>query len=310
MSQLLELPITQKAMTVGFGYQGVTILTQSQYRVRYSGPADYVQVPIKGWIKKPRKMREPKSKKRKWKINKPQPQKLNRPRVYIINKSVVSSRIKAFINQQSGKKELYFWTVTFPEKTEDATALLLLNKWFTRLRQEKLLHSYLWVNERQQNGTLHYHIAIPHRLDVKKANRYMRASIITCIDNKEINWTREQAKNYNGVDLAKHRNTRRIINFALGKRSKSLANYLTKYVTKNDQSYNQLAWHNSRDFSNLIIRVNITEKEFARSSLRKFISAENPLVTEHFTFYRWKGSPPVELMMHFSFVQSLIKKIT
>ena len=309
-TQPLEIPHTSNSMHYGIGFQGVTQLVQSQYKVRYSGLTHYEQQPTTGFTKKKKRTQEKVSKAvlqyRKFK----RMQTINKPKQYTIKASMVKSRIKAYINSQIGTKQLYFWTVTFPLKTNDETALLLLNKWLTRLRQERMLKSYLWVNERQENGTLHYHLAIPHKMDVKKANRYMRASIMTCINQKLIAWTREAAKNYNGVDLAKDRKTRRVINFAVKKRERSLTNYITKYVTKNTQPYNQLAWHNSRDFSNLIIRVNLTYDEFLKSRFPSLIVNDNPLTTENFIFYRWKGNPPDELLKHINQIQSLINSIT
>jgi hypothetical protein len=309
MNQLLELPPTHKTMNYGVGYQGITILTQSQFKVRYSGLTNYEQVPTKGFIKKKKSQSKKVSKQvekyRQFKRSKT----INKPRQYTIKKSLVRNRILSYINSQSGSKMLYFWTVTFPDKTPDAVALLLLNKWLTRLRQENKLRSYLWVNERQKNGTLHYHIAIPHRLDVKIANRYMRASVMTCIDQKLINYTREQAKNYNGVDISKDRATKRVINFAKRKKQKSLINYITKYVTKNTEIYNQLAWHNSRDFSNLIIRVNLTYDEWRQTQLPNYIDTEKKFENEHFTFLMWKGSPPGSFMDHIKQVQQIVNNL-
>ena len=235
---------------------------------------------------------------------------INKPRQYTINAKMVKSRITAFVANQGQGKELYFWTVTFPQGTNDATCMLLLNKWLTRLRQERLLKSYLWVTERQQNGTLHYHIAIPHKMDVKKANRFMRAAIMTCINQRLIVWDRHDAAKYNGVDISKNRRTKRVTNFAKKKNQRHLINYITKYATKNTEAFNQLAWHNSRDFSNVITRVNFTAKEMADLRLFHHLSTDTPLIKEHYTFYRWKGSPPDEIMMHLKLVQSIVNKYT
>ena len=49
---------------------------------------------------------------------------------------------------------------------------------------------------------------------------------MTSIDKKEIEWTRNQAANYNGVDIAKDRKTRRVTNFAKQNKEKALSNNL------------------------------------------------------------------------------------
>lgn len=226
---------------------------------------------------------------------------------YRIDKKEVQHRIKGYINQMKGEKLLYFWTVTFPTTTSDTTAYLLLNKWFTRLRKEKLLKDYLWIAERQKNSTVHFHIVINNRMDVKKANRYMRASIMHSINTGELDWTREQAMRYNGVDICKDRKTRRVTNFAKQKSQRSLANYLTKYVTKNDGSFQNLAWHSSRGYSNLVTSVRFTYPEIAASKIKQFINTEAPLQGEYYIHYNWKGSPPKDLLIYLSLINQHIQ---
>src|SRR3989304_8750072 len=114
----------------------------------------------------------------------------------------------------SGEKMLYFWTVTLPPGTSDNIAFVLLNKWLTRLRQEKMIKEYLWISERQQNGTIHYHMVINRKMNVQKANKFMRASIMHCINDGSIIYDRNKATRYNGIDISKDRKTRKVINFA------------------------------------------------------------------------------------------------
>jgi hypothetical protein len=199
-----------------------------------------------------------------------------------------------------GEKQLYFWTITFPLNTNDDTAFILLNKWLTRLRQEKMLRSYLWVSERQENGTIHFHMAVNHRMDVKRANKYMRASIMHCINDGSINFSRDQATKYNGVDISKNRKTRRVTNFARGKNARHLTSYLTKYVTKNDSKFKHLAWHSSRDYSNLVISVRFTCREIEASNALKLVSSEKILEGQYFKFFRWAKSPPPDLIRYLS----------
>ena len=201
---------------------GITVLNEGGFKQRVNLPGSMVMDgsgrittkknyrPCPGEIIKAAKQKKYLLTKRKLaaadiKAAPPRLKKEKKPASFTINKSEISHRIKGFVNQMPGEKMLYFWTVTFPLKTTDDTAFVLLNKWLTRLRNENLLQNYLWISERQGNGTIHFHIAINQRLNVQKANKYMRASIMHCINAGEINYCRITAKNYNGVDIAKDR---------------------------------------------------------------------------------------------------------
>jgi hypothetical protein len=187
-----------------------------------------------------------------------------REKSYKIHKGRVRQRILAYINTQKGKKELYFWTVSFPAGTSDNACYQAFNTWLTTLRRPQktkdgkklrpMLREYLWVAERQLGErsapgkaptyTVHYHIAIPHYMDAPKANAAMRTILknlakkgavpgAVCGKNGDQYYLPSIAK-YNGVDICKNRKTRRVVNFAIKKGSRALGNYLTKYVTKND----------------------------------------------------------------------------
>lgn len=317
--QYLQIPTTLEDMTASLSMTGVTILTKSRFKLRHAGAKDLVQRPDVGFIDKSmepvtrktpfsRKVRTPKALKSADPIHGDQ----SRKSTYRINKKEVSHRIRGFINQMKGEKLLYFWTVTFPEKTTDDTAYILLNKWLTRLRQEKMLKEYLWIAERQQNNTIHFHMVINQKMDVKKANKYMRASIMHSINKGEIQYDRTAATRYNGVDIAKDRKTRRVINFGKQNKQKSLTNYLTKYVTKNDGSFQHLAWHSSRGYSNLITAVRFTWNEYSNSKTESLLDNDNTIITEYYTFRRWKGSPPPDLLKYLGLlnrdIQELIQK--
>ena len=180
----------------------------------------------------------------------------------------------------------------------------------TRLRKEKMLRSYLWISERQTNGTIHFHIAINYRMDIKRANRYMRACIFTCIDNNEIKYSRLEAIKYNGVDIAKNRKTKRITNFAKQKNQKNLISYITKYVTKNNEKFKHLAWHSSREYSNLCIGIRLSTNEFENKNIMRLVDETKCLDTAYFTFYRWKANPPPDLLKYLAFINQKILILT
>ena len=318
--QVLTVLPHYKDMVVQLSLTGATVLTQSKFKARHGGSKEIVQRPDVGLLLKKNEIKpiqeKPKRKKRKIiavQDSKPVIKKVLPERFYSVNKKEVTHRIRNFVNSMRYEKKLYFWTITFPPTTSDDTAFILFNKWLTRCRKELNLRSYLWVTERQTGerlqdeskqatGTIHFHIALHQRICVQKANRFMRACIFTSIDNGEINYSRSQAKNYNGVDIAKDRNTKRVINFAKKNKQKSLVNYITKYVTKNNGRFTHLAWHSSRDYSNLITSIRITMEEYIQSGFRTRLQGKPTIISEWFSFFAWNDHPPESLLRYLSFV--------
>ena len=240
-------------MRYSLSLTGITALTQYNYKGRHNKMKNVLQVPGRKFVTmkqyKASQIDPVKKKKSVKKVSKESVSTVVRQkniRFYRINKKEVTHRLRQYVLQMRLEKLMYFWTISLPQGTTDDTGYLLLNKWLTRLRQERMIKEYLWISERQENGTIHYHMVINRKMDVQKANRYMRASIMHCINSGVINWSRESAVRYNGVDIAKNRTTRRVINFAKEKSQRSLSNYLTKYITKNDTEFTRLAWHCSR----------------------------------------------------------------
>lgn len=252
-------------------------------------------------------------------------------RVYSINKREVRQRLLAFMNTQRGKKELYFWTVTFPKTTPDDLAYKMLNIWLTTLRQYGMLRNYIWVAERQDGkrnnyqsatNTIHFHIAIPHRMSVGRANGMMRATIRNFSKRGKIpGYTENHCRNYNGVDIKKNRTTKRVTNFAIKKGSKALANYLTKYVTKNDATFEHLAWHNSRGYSALFTGITFTLPEFQQNGFSRLLACDvfsgsaaigdEWAVFDHdfFIFIPWRDGPPEAVAGHLYEVNSHIQNL-
>lgn len=229
-------------------------------------------------------------------ISEPAPEKKG----YRINKREVRQRLLGMIHTKAGKKELYFWTVTFPKGTTDDAAYQAFNTWLTTLRAKdkfgrRFLKNYLWVAERQDGkrlndpgkqatNTIHFHIAIPHRMPVKFANGAMQTILKNLSEKGLIPFSKAQCKRYNGVDIAKNRNTKRVTNFAIKKGSRALTTYLTKYIAKNDASFPHLAWHNSRGFSALFTGLTFTAAEF-NAMYEKRITAEGKEINVKWTHF-------------------------
>lgn len=269
--------------------------------------------------------------------------KKERKKSYKVDKSKVRGRIMAYINTQKGKKNLYFWTVSFPDKTPDDICYKAFNTWLTSLRQYKMLKEYLWVAERQTGdrlkdktktptNTVHFHIAIPHFMNVQRANAMMLGILkgyakkglmpgAVCSAKTNETYYLPCISRYNGVDIGKHRTTRKPINFAIKKGARSLAAYLTKYVTKNDAGvadengniaipgFSHLAWHCSRGFSRLFLGVTYTLEEFRRVGFGFFLNRVRVFKMEFATFVPWLMGPPPLLMDHLYDLNSEIQNL-
>lgn len=137
----------------------------------------------------------------------------------------------------------------------------------------------------------------------------MRAALFTSIENKEIIYNRDAAKNYNGVDIAKNRKTKKVVNFAHSKNSKTLINYITKYISKNEQQFEHLAYHCSRDYSNLIISIRITDAELQYNQLLLLTDTAKIFENEWITFYPWLNSPPQKVCRYMQEMNNIVLKL-
>jgi hypothetical protein len=314
------------------GLTGVTHLKEYSYNSRHLCGPGYQSLPDGSIIKKPpikKPDAKPKTKTKSLCVDSPDldallscdpgsdqvpgvPQEItDRPPFdgYTLKKQVIRNRILAYANviRNSAnwkKRNLFFWTVTFPEGTSDNTCYQLFNTWLTNLRQKKMLRSYLWVAERQPKKTkvIHFHILIPHYMGVQRANAIMKECICNLIRKGVItNWNLHAAKRYNGVDIDKNRKTKKVVNFAEHGKQRSLARYLTKYLTKNETKLYRLPWHCSRDWSAMIVGVALTREEIGRFITGKNLDP-NKLAGEYCDFYRWHGYPPDPLQKYLSWM--------
>lgn len=309
--QILDVPLNQQDMVASVSLKGVCFLNGTRFKKRHKGAPDYIQQPTKGFVSKQQyKLQHPweyVSKTRRKTQDKPV-----QPRIikgYKIDKKAVTHRIMGFVNAMPGQKRLHLWTITFKPGTPDAACFHLLRKWLQRMITDEGLKHYMRITERQKNGMIHFHLAVNQWFDVQRANRYMRAAMMRSLDAGEISMARDDIKKYNGVDICKDKKTRRVVNFAKRKSQKSLSNYLAKYVTKNNETFPQLAWHNSRTYTNVITHVQLTHTEYNKTGLQQQLEMDRPLVGEWFTFYRWKGPPPDTVTEYLAFVTNHINQL-
>jgi hypothetical protein len=313
--QILGVPHTQNDMVVKITMKGISRLKDGKYKKRHYGAKDVMQmgngkfIPLTNYKSMfPKEFEKKKPKKASQQTtDEPKSQKVKQG--FGIDRFKITPRLQTFYLTKRGTKQLYFWTITFPQGTTEQTAHQLFNIWLTRCRDELNLKSYLWVKEKQKNNTVHFHIAIHQRMDIKRANRYMRASIMRQIDEGKINWSRSAATRYNGVDIAKDRKTKRVVNFAKGNKQIALRNYLTKYVTKNNTKFQMLAWHCSRDYSNTVTGYALTRSELIEGKLFSNVRQYNIYENDWIVFYSWQESTPKTVMKYLTNVNNQVQKL-
>lgn len=315
MNEILELHTTQTDVVARVTIRGLEVSKVGKYKKRHYGSNEVYECPNgKFFSKADYKAKFPNEFIKKVPQKKsPGQQNISAKKTtkqgFKIDKKTVTKRLTTFWRTIKGEKKLYFWTITFPQHTTESEGHKLFNIWLTRMRDELSLKSYIWVKERQDNGTIHFHIAVHQKLDVKRANRFMRASIMRAIDSSEISWQRDKAKKYNGVDIAKDRKTKRVVNFAQQKKGKALSNYLTKYVTKNNTSFEMLAWHCSRDYSNIITSFSLTRDEVKKYNLHRHISKSKMYENDYFKIFYWVDKPPNNVLHYFELINTHIREL-
>ena len=211
------------------------------------------------------------------------------PKKYRLNKKLIRGRIFAYLLTQK-KPVAHFVTISFPQTMTDDGGYQALNAWLTYCRKYLHLREYLFVAERQKNGTIHFHLLVPQFLNVQKANRAMAGILKTMIRRGKLDWNIYACKKYNGVDLAKNRKTKRVTNFALQGARKALTNYILKYISKNDEAFTHYAWHNSRGFSAMMLSVSLTEAEAKYLQIRAGLDLTRIRATEYAFFVPWAGT--------------------
>ncbi|WP_425629795.1 rolling circle replication-associated protein [Cellulophaga lytica] len=139
-------------------------------------------------------------------------------------------------------KRLSFVTLTFLNKVEDKQAVDLLRKFLDNVKKRSKDFQYVWVAERQDKNTefvenVHFHII---------TNKYWK------IDKWWNYWLDLQRKN--GV-LPRDKNFKPSSAFDVKQLNssniKSIASYVTKYVTKNNAGFKCQVWNCSKRISEL-----------------------------------------------------------
>ena len=187
-------------------------------------------------------------------------------RIYKLNKSKVRKKMTAFCRLTKSRKFLAFYSISFPSQSSDDILYIVFNKWLTNLRKNHGLNSYIWIVERQGNGTLHFHMLSNDFLGISDINSAMASAIDGEVNKGNMSWGSSSRAKYNGVDVDspqypkkrqyenREEHRKRKIEAKRGDMHTNtnwIVSYLIKYVTKNDVEFSRLAYHSSRDVSRL-----------------------------------------------------------
>lgn len=170
--------------------------------------------------------------------------------VYKLRKSKIKRKCFALSRLEKSKKFLAFYSISFPIGLSDDDAYKVFNVWLTRCRKIGGLNTYLWVAERQKNGTIHFHLLTNDHMQIRDVNGYMAIALATAKRKRVEALQIINPEKYNGVDVKLVKGTR-----------KSLVSYLVKYISKNDIEFYRLPWHCSRDVSELCTSQNFNKSE-------------------------------------------------
>ena len=230
-------------------------------------------------------------------------------KAYKLNKSKVRKRIIALCRLKQSYKFLAFYSISFPANAPDDVIYEIYNKWLTTCRQHHGLTTYVWVAERQKNGTLHFHILTNNYLEIHKVNKAMAKCINTSVLQGKLSWGQSSLTLYNGVDVDSIQHTKRRQGetraqyrwrlkeqkkHTIKERVKFATRYMTKYMSKNDEVFTHLPFHCSRDISQLFTSLLLSDKDFEKYKQYLSDNPEDYIIykDEERTTFVFKTAPP------------------
>jgi len=198
-------------------------------------------------------------------------------KVYKLRKSKVKKNCFALSRLEKSRKFLAFYTISFPVGLSDDHAYTVFNIWLTRCRKAGGLNTYLWVAERQKNGTIHFHLLTNDHMPIVTVNGFMAIALAT-VKRKGVEALQSiNPEKYNGVDVEIVKGTR-----------KSIVSYVVKYISKNEIEFYRLPWHCSRDVSALFTAMNFDDSEM--DNINEYLpkADENYFIREE-KYFKTKG---------------------
>lgn len=234
------------------------------------------------------------------------------PRTYKINKAKVRKRLIALCRLKQSKNFLAFYSISFPSSAPDTALYEIFNRWLTTCREHHGLETYIWVAERQKNGTLHFHVLTNNWLDIAKVNKAMATAINTSVLQEKLSWKQSSMRLYNGVDVDSinhpkqrqgetreqyRRRLHEIRKHSIKERINFAIKYMTKYMTKGDDVFYHLPFHSSRDISQLFTSMILTDKDFDNYCQYLSDDEEDYVIyfNEKYTIYAFKKIQPDKL---------------
>lgn len=194
-------------------------------------------------------------------------------RTLTMNKPKVRAKIIAFTRASMGSQKMKFITITFPMGLNDDLCVKAMNTWLTKLRSICSSFNYLWVAERQGNGTLHFHLFTKTFFNIRAINFHMAVSIRNIVDKYTKGEILFNMDNYNGVDV-------KVVN-----KLAHIVSYVTKYVTKVKELHYNRSWACSRLVSQLFTHVSLTSSQMSECV------SKCKLVFKHDAFIYSDGTP-------------------
>lgn len=215
-----------------------------------------------------------------------------------INKTKVKGKMLALFSLKCSKKFVAFYSVSFPLNSTDDQCFTCWNYWLTALRKRFNLTNYVWVTERQQNGTLHFHMLTNNYMPILSVNRAMSIIINNQVLSGLMDWGESSLDKFNGVDVdsifnsKRHKKTGKLLNQS--ELRNWVVKYITKYVTKNSDKFQHLCWHCSRSVSILFTSELLPAAEALRVTMH-LPQLRNYYVNfkTNFTSSKAKGHLPV-----------------
>lgn len=174
--------------------------------------------------------------------NKPKSEKTKEIKLRFLSKRSKQKIRKKLICFARCHKKLSFVTLTFLNKVTDEQAVNILRKFIDNVKKRSINFQYLWVAERQTKndmfkGNIHFHMITNKYWKIEKWWNYW-------IDLQKKNGIVPRDENYKPSSAfdVRELNSNNI---------RSIASYVTKYVTKNNDKFKCQVWNCSRQVSEL-----------------------------------------------------------
>lgn len=134
-------------------------------------------------------------------------------------------------------KRLHFLTITFPIGTTDFCAHSMLNSVLTNLRKQGYMKTYIWVSERQENGTIHFHFFITQYTPASVIQSAISSALTTAYKNGISTYPPSKCANYQGFFFSKNKKGKvQNLKTCKGDTRRRVTSYVTKYVTKDEEA--------------------------------------------------------------------------